>query len=227
MDGLAADRDVIVFDYPGIGRSTGTTADSVDELALDCIELLRALNLTTVDILGVSPGGMVAQQIASTHPELVRRIILCGTGPRGGENMTFTELSIDELSDPEGLLLYSFFTPSDTGQAAGREYLARLASRAADRDTPVSMSSAAAQLRTIRQWGEIPNSGRYAMLEAIAHPTLIVYGNHDIGVDPINATILGLRLPDTVLLMLPDSSHGAQSQWAELFLANARWFLNR
>jgi pimeloyl-ACP methyl ester carboxylesterase len=226
VDGLAADRDVITFDYPGIGASTGTTPANVTDFAEDCVGFLDTLGLTTVDFLGFSLGGMVAQQIASSHPEMLRRIILCGTGPRGGEKMTFTELSIDELNDPVALLLNAFFTPSDASQAAGHAYLDRLNRRQADRDTPVTPIAAAAQLHAIREWGEIPTTDRYAMLRTIRQPTLIVHGVKDIVVDSVNAGILAENLGDATLLMLPDASHGAQSQHAEVFLANARLFLN-
>jgi pimeloyl-ACP methyl ester carboxylesterase len=226
VDGLAADRDVITFDYPGIGGSAGVTPATVAEIAVDCVGFLRALGLTTVDFLGFSLGGMVAQQIASSQPEMFRRMILCGTGPRGGEKMTFTELSIDELNDPVALLLNSFFTPSDASQAAGHAYLDRLNRREADRDTPVTMAAAAAQLRAIREWGEIPTTDRYAMLSTIRQPTLIVHGTKDIVVAPVNAIVLEENLCDARLLMLPDASHAVQSQHAEVFLANARLFLN-
>ena len=226
VDGLAADRDVITFDYPGIGASTGTTPANVTDFAEDCVGFLDTLGLTTVDFLGFSLGGMVAQQIASSHPEMLRRIILCGTGPRGGEKMTFTELSIDELNDPVALLLNAFFTPSDASQAAGHAYLDRLNRRQADRDTPVTPTAAAAQLHAIREWGEIPTTDRYAMLSTIRQPTLIVHGVKDVVVDSVNAGILAENLADATLLMLPDASHGAQSQHAEVFLANARLFLN-
>jgi pimeloyl-ACP methyl ester carboxylesterase len=226
VDGLAADRDVITFDYPGIGSSAGATPATVAEFAVDCVGFLHALGLTTVDFLGFSLGGMVAQQIASSHPEMFRRMILCGTGPRGGEKMTFTELSIDELNDPVALLLNSFFTPSDASQAAGHAYLDRLNRREADRDTPVTMTAAAAQLRAIREWGEIPTTDRYAMLSTIRQPTLIVHGAKDIVVDAVNAIVLEENLCDARLLILPDASHGVQSQHAEVFLAIARLFLN-
>jgi pimeloyl-ACP methyl ester carboxylesterase len=226
VDGLAADRDVITFDYPGIGASTGTTPANVTDFAEDCVGFLDTLGLTTVDFLGFSLGGMVAQQIASSHPEMLRRIILCGTGPRGGEKMTFTELSIDELNDPVALLLNAFFTPSDASQAAGHAYLDRLNRRQADRDTPVTPIAAAAQLHAIREWGEIPTTDRYAVLSTIRQPTLIVHGVKDIVVDSVNAGILAENLGDATLLMLPDASHGAQSQHAEVFLANARLFLD-
>ena len=226
VDGLAADRDVITFDYPGIGASTGTTPANVTDFAEDCVGFLDTLGLTTVDFLGFSLGGMVAQQIASSHPAMLRRIILCGTGPRGGEKMTFTELSIDELNDPAALVLTALFAPSDASQAAGHAYLDRLNRREVDRDAPVTMTAAAAELRAIREWGEIPTTDRYAMLSTIRQPTLIVHGAKDIVVDPVNAIVLEENLCDARLLILPDASHGAQSQHAEVFLANARLFLN-
>jgi pimeloyl-ACP methyl ester carboxylesterase len=225
VDGLAADRDVITFDYPGIGASTGATPTTVAELAVDCVGFLHASGLTTVDFLGFSLGGMVAQQIASSHPGMLRRMILCGTGPRGGEKMTFDELSADELNDPVALLLNAFFTSSNASQAAGHAYLDRLNRHAADRDTPVDPAAAAAQLSAIRDWGKIPSTERYAMLSTIRQPTLIVHGTKDVVVDPVNAVILEQNLSDAALLMLPDASHGAQSQHAEVFLANARLFL--
>jgi pimeloyl-ACP methyl ester carboxylesterase len=226
VDGLAADRELITFDYPGIGGSTGITPATVAELTVSCLGFLRALSLTTVDFLGFSLGGMVAQQMAVEQPEMIRRMILCGTGPRGGEKMTFTELSIDELEDPVALILKSFFTPSEPSQSAGNAYLGRLSLRETERVSPVTLTSADVQLRAIREWGTIPAENRYAMLNAITQPALIVHGNKDIVVDPVNAFILEEHLRYATLLVLPDASHGAQSQHADVFLANARLFLN-
>jgi pimeloyl-ACP methyl ester carboxylesterase len=226
VDGLAAHREVITFDYPGIGSTSGATPATVADFAVDCAGFLHALGLTAVDFLGFSLGGMIAQQIASSHPEMIRHMILCGTGPRGGEKMTFDELSADELSDPVALLLNAFFTPSDTSQAAGHAYLDRLNRREADRDAPVTTRAAAAQLHAIRDWGEIPTTDRYAMLATIQQPTLIVHGVKDVVVNSVNAAILAENLSNATLLMLPDASHGAQSQHSDVFLANARLFLN-
>jgi pimeloyl-ACP methyl ester carboxylesterase len=226
VDGLAAHREVITFDYPGIGSSSGATPATVADFAVDCAGFLHALGLTAVDLLGFSLGGMIAQQIASSHPEMIRHVILCGTGPRGGEKMTFDELSADEFNDPVALLLNAFFTPSDTGQAAGHAYLDRLNRREADRDAPVTTTAAAAELHAIRDWGEIPTTDRYAMLATIQQPTLIVHGVKDVVVNSVNAAILAENLSNATLLMLPDASHGAQSQHSDVFLANARLFLN-
>jgi pimeloyl-ACP methyl ester carboxylesterase len=94
-NGFAADRDVILFDYPGIGGSSGETPSTVAALTNPCVDFCRVLDLTRFDILGFSLGGMIAQQLAADHPGMIRRIILSGTGPRGGEGMVFEDLSAD------------------------------------------------------------------------------------------------------------------------------------
>jgi pimeloyl-ACP methyl ester carboxylesterase len=163
-NGFAAARDVIIFDYPGIGRSTGATPSTVAAITKDFVGFCRALGLDSFDIVGFSLGGMIAQQLAFEYPKMVRRIILLGTGPRGGEGMTFTELSVDELADPVSLLMNAFFTPTDAGKLAGNAYLERLKLRATDRDEPVPRQAAIAQLESIREWGAIPSENRFAML---------------------------------------------------------------
>jgi pimeloyl-ACP methyl ester carboxylesterase len=225
-NGFAAARDVIIFDYPGIGRSTGTTPSMVAAMTKDFVGFCRALDLNSFDIVGFSLGGMIAQQLAFEFPNMARRIVLLGTGPRGGEGMTFTELTVDELDDPASLLMNAFFTPSDASKSAGRAYLERLKLRATDRDEPVPRQAAIAQLESIREWGAIPLENRFAMLGQIRQPTLIVHGNKDVVVMPINAFLLAQHLPDAQLIMYPDASHGAQSQHADVFLEHARLFLN-
>lgn len=225
-NGFAAARDVIILDYPGIGLSGGTTPSTVAAMTRDFVAFCRALSLNTFDIVGFSLGGMIAQHLAFEFPDMVRRIILLGTGPRGGEGMTFAELSVDELDDPESLVMFAFFTPSEASKAAGRAYLERLKLRAADRDERVTRNAAVAQLEAIREWGAIPSENRFTMLGNIRQPTLIVHGNKDVVVMPINAFLLAEHLPNAQLIMYPDASHGAQSQHAEIFLEHARLFLN-
>jgi pimeloyl-ACP methyl ester carboxylesterase len=223
---LAADHEVILFDNAGVGASGGKTPYTVVEMTHHCVAFCRALGLKAIHVVGFSLGGMIAQQVALDHPHLVQRLILLGTGPRGGEGMTFTELSAEEQADPVAFLLGAFFSPSEASQAAGREYVKRLESRKADRDRPVSRASAVAQLAAIREWGTIPPTGRYATLKDITHPTLIVHGNKDIVVPPINAFILAEHLPNAQLVMYSDSSHGAQYQHAKIFLEHVKLFLN-
>jgi pimeloyl-ACP methyl ester carboxylesterase len=222
---LAKDYELFLFDNAGVGDSGGRTPPTVVEMTKDCFTFCRALGLKTIDIIGFSLGGMIAQQMALDHPELVRRLILLGTGPRGGEGMTFTELSPEEQTDPVGFLLAAFFAPTETSQSAGRQYLKRIDARKNDRDKPVSRDSAVAQLAAVREWGTIPKTGRFSTLKKITQPTLIVHGNKDIVVMPVNALILAEHLPNATLIVYSDSSHGAQYQHAKVFLEHARLFL--
>jgi len=225
-NGFAAERDVILFNNAGVGSSAGETPSTVAAMTKDCVEFCRALDLRNIHVVGFSLGGMIAQQLAFEYPDMVRRMILMGTGPRGGEGMTFTELSTDLLVDPVALLMSAFFTPSEASKAAGRAYIERLKLRVADSDAPISVKAAGAQLEAIRKWGAIPSTDRYAMLARIPQRTLVVHGSKDIVVLPINAFLLAQHLPDAQLVMYPDASHGAQSQHAEIFLEHARLFLN-
>ena len=225
-NGFAAEHEVILFDNAGVGSSTGDTPSAVPAMTKDCVDFCRALDLKRFDVVGFSLGGMIAQQLAFEYPDMIGRMILLGTGPSGGEGMTFTELSLDELADPVALLTSAFFTSSEASKAAGRAYIERLQLRSADRDAPVSMKAAGAQLAAIREWGTVPSKNRYSMLARIQQRTLIVCGSKDIVVMPINAFLLAQQLPDAQLVMYPDASHGAQSQHADIFLEHARLFLN-
>ena len=225
-DGFTADYDVILFNNAGVASSGGETPSTVSEMTQHTVAFCDVLGLKEFNVVGFSLGGMIAQQLALDYPKRVRRIILLGTGPRGGEGMTFTELSAEERADTDQFLLTAFFSPSDASQAAGRAYLKRLAARTRDRDLAVSKKTAEAQLRAIREWGTVPSSNRYATLQNMTHPTLIVHGNKDIVVLPINAFILAEQLPNAQLIMYPDSNHGAHYQHAELFLKHAKLFLS-
>jgi pimeloyl-ACP methyl ester carboxylesterase len=225
-NGLAAEHDVILFDYPGSGGSSGETPSTVAALARACVALCQALEITRFDVMGFSIGGMIAQQLGFEYASMVRRILLLGTAPRGGEGLTFTDLSADERDNVEGLVLNALFSPSETSQAAGRAFLERLKRRVADRDKPVSKNSTSAEIAALREWGVVPSTNRFAMLQQIRQTTLIVHGSKDVVVMPINAFLLAEHLPSAQLIMYPDASHAAFSQYAENFLENARMFLN-
>jgi pimeloyl-ACP methyl ester carboxylesterase len=125
-NGLAAHREIILFDNVGVAASAGKTPSTVAAMTKDCVNFCNALNLKKMDVLGFSLGGMIAQHLAFQHPDMVRRMILMGTGPMGGEGLTFGEALLDNLKDPVALLMRSFFTPSGSSQAAGRDYIGRL-----------------------------------------------------------------------------------------------------
>lgn len=227
INALAESNEVILFDNAGVGGSKGLCPTTVAEMARNCTAFCHALGLSRIDVIGHSLGGMIAQQMAQDQPQLIRSLILLGTGPRGGEGMAFTDLSPEEQkADPIAFLLAAFFAPSESSQAAGRAHVARLASRTEDRDLAVSSETTYAQIEALKEWGAVPTTGRYAMLTKIPHPTLVVHGNKDIVVNPINALILAEKLPNAQLIVYPDSSHGTQDQHAARFLKHVRLFLS-
>jgi pimeloyl-ACP methyl ester carboxylesterase len=226
VNGFAADYDVVLFDNAGVASSSGETPSTVSAMTLHCVLFCRALGFAKIIVVGFSLGGMIAQQLACDYPEFVEQLILLGTGPRGGEGMTFTELSAEEQADPISFLMAAFFTSSEQSRAAGRAFVERMSGRQTGRDLPVSTKTAEAQLKAIREWGAIPPSDRYSSLKGITHPVLIVHGSKDIVVMPINAFILAEHLPNAQLIIYPDSSHGAHYQHGHLFLRHAKLFLS-
>jgi pimeloyl-ACP methyl ester carboxylesterase len=179
------------------------------------------LTLEEVDLFGFSMGGFVAQQIAVDRPELVRRLILVGTGPRGGEGMGGLAPDVAPLFgtvyDPQDLMwLPIFFSPSEASQAAGRRFLERILGRTEDRDVPVSEAAVAAHAAAAGEWGAAA-PGSFDYLKAIAQPALVVNGSDDIVVPTVNSYILQQSLPNAQLILFPDSNHGSQFQFTELF----------
>jgi pimeloyl-ACP methyl ester carboxylesterase len=220
-DALARGREVILTDNAGVGLSTGDAPETVAGMARDAASLIDALGLEHVDLFGFSMGGFVAQQIAVDRPELVRRLVLAGTGPRGGDGMDRLAPEAEPLFatvyQPQDLMwLPIFFSPSEASQAAGRYFLERIRARTEDRDVPVSQATVAAHLAAAREWGEAaPDSFGY--LKGIAHPALVVNGSNGIVVPSINSYILQQNLPNAELILFPDSNHGSLFQFTELF----------
>jgi pimeloyl-ACP methyl ester carboxylesterase len=226
---LAQERPVILVDYRGVGRSGGETPDSFRAVAADMIAFVKALGLTEIDLFGFSVGGMVAQQLALDAPELVRRIILAGTGPSGGEGMQeFSREVVEIVNRPNSTIqersLDLFFSKSPTSYAAGQAWLKRIAARKVDREPESKPQVAAAQLVALAKWGAIPTTDRYGDLKKIKQRTLVVNGRNDIMVPTINSYILQQHLPDARLRLYPDSGHGAHFQFSEEFAEEAARF---
>jgi pimeloyl-ACP methyl ester carboxylesterase len=227
---LAQDRPVVLVDYRGVGRSGGQTPDSMSGLACDIIAFIRTLGAQQVDVFGFSIGGMVAQQVALDAPHLVRRLILVGTGPAEGEGIgQFTPEVVEIVSRPGGTeversALDTFFSPTETSQAAGKAWLARIAERKSDREPPASAQVATAQLAALAKWGKV-SGDRYASLKKLPHRTLVWNGRNDAMVPTVNSFILQQRLPDARLMLFPDSGHGSHFQFPEEFAEVAAEFL--
>ena len=228
VDGIAATHRVITFDNRGVGASTGSTPNTIQAMAKDAVTFIRALGLDRVDLLGFSMGGMVAQVIAADEPELVRKLIIAGTGPAGGEGIeNVTKLS--HLDTIRGLLTFQdpkqflFFTRTPNGRRAGREFLARLKERTQNRDKAISLKAYFTQLKAIHQWGLAQPSD----LSAIHQPVLVANGDNDRMVPTKNTVDLANRLPDSELVIYPDAGHGGIFQHHTQFVDKALEFLAR
>jgi pimeloyl-ACP methyl ester carboxylesterase len=189
-DGLAKEREVILFDNAGVGSSTGEVPTNFADMAKNAIAFIEALGLHQVDIFGFSIGGMIAQNIVMQRPDLVRKLVLVGTGPRNGDSMQNltpeAQAIVAKTYDPPmHIWLDMLFSPTPASQAAGHEFLQRIASRTENRDKDVNEKVGAAQVAAVIEWGQ-PVGERFAYLKDMKVPTLVVAGNHEVIVYTIN-----------------------------------------
>lgn len=226
VDGFAEHHHVIAIDYRGVGSSTGRSRTSVEDMADDAAAAIRALGHQRVDVHGFSLGGMVAQAIALRHPALVRRLILTGTGPKGGVGIDkVTRVTLLDsargalaLKDPKTFL---FFTRTATGKREAAAFLRRLKERTEDRDDTISVAAFRAQLKAIHTWGtQAPQD-----LSTITHPTLVANGDDDRMVPTSNSHDLARRIPGAELVIYPDAGHGGVFQFHADFVEQALRFL--
>jgi pimeloyl-ACP methyl ester carboxylesterase len=226
VDGIAAEHRVITFDNRGVGASGGSTPKTIDEMATDAVAFIRALGLDRVDLFGFSMGGMIAQVIAQEEPQLVRKMILAGTGPAGGEGIekvtriTYLDIARGQLTrrDPKEFL---FFTRTPNGRGAAKEFLARLEERTDDRDKALSIRSLRAQLKAIHHWGK----QQPADLSSVHQPVLVANGESDRMVPSQNSVDLDRRLPNSELVLYPDAGHGGVFQYHREFVSAVLEFL--
>ncbi|MDA9546614.1 MULTISPECIES: alpha/beta fold hydrolase [unclassified Bradyrhizobium] len=227
VDGLATRHRVIAIDYRGIGASSGKAPVTVGEMARDTIALIAALGFAKIDLLGFSLGGFVAQDVALRAPGLVRKLILTGTGPAGGEGIE----KVGPVSWPlmiKGLLtlrdpkFYLFFTSTANGRRAANEFLARLKERKADRDKAATPVALLRQLKAIKSWGQQAPQD----LGSLRIPVLIANGDNDIMVPTANSTDMAQRIPGAQLVIYEDAGHGGIFQYHADFVPKALSFLD-
>jgi pimeloyl-ACP methyl ester carboxylesterase len=225
-DGLAETREVILFDNAGIGSSSGDVPPSIPHMGANAIAFIRALGLSQVDVLGFSIGGMVAQEIVLQAPDLIRKLILVGTGPRGADMSASRSAAIfaGTYDEPEHVWLAVHFSPSAASRAAGLAFLERKLARKA-RDPEVSDAAAARQREAI---GDYVAGGESAQghLGDIRLPTLIVQGSNDRIIPTMNSFVLQQKLPNAQLIIYPDANHGSFYQYHDLFVKHATLFLD-
>lgn len=226
LDGIAAERHVVIFDNRGVGGTRGRVPWSVEAMAQDALSFIQALGWAEVDLLGFSLGGFVAQVIATNKPHLVRRLVLAGTGPAGFKGvgqfnrrlLTDTAQGAARRSDPKPLL---FFTRSTGGRTAAADYMARISERTKDRVERTSLTAAARQLVAIARWGARPPMD----LSAITQPTLVANGEDDRMLATRGSFELAHRLPNARLVIYPDAGHGGVFQHHDRFVPEVLRFL--
>ena len=228
MDAIAAHRQIISFNYRGVGATTGKQGTSLPDMAKDGIAFIHALGYNQVDIMSFSMGGMISQEILLLEPTLVRKLILAGTGPRGGKGisdvvgLTYKDVlkGIFTFRDPK---FYLFFTQNKVGKAAARDFLKRLKERTENRDEKVKLSVLKAQLKAIETWGH----DQPADLSVFKLPVFIVNGDADRMVPTPNSYDMAKRFPNAQIKIYPNSGHGSIFQYHEDFIPQAIKFLNK
>jgi pimeloyl-ACP methyl ester carboxylesterase len=209
VDGLASRHRVIAAGYRGMGASGGKAPLTIGEMANDAIALVRALGFDEIDLLGFSLGGFVAQDLVLKAPDLVRKLILTGTGPAGGEGIK----RVGPVSWPlifKGLFTrrdpktYLFFTSTPNGRRAAEAFLDRLKERRQNRDKEPSIRAFLRQLKAITAWGrQAPQD-----LGRIKIPVLVANGDNDIMVPTVNSHDMARRIPNAQLIIYKDAGHG-------------------
>lgn len=226
VDGIAEKHHVIAFDNRGVGGTGGKVPGDLEEMGAAAIAFIRALGYKEVDLFGFSVGGAVAQMVALQAPDLVRRMVLAGTGPRGGGGIWKMPFIVGGAylkaflarKDPRHFL---FFPRTAEGKNAAHDYFGRLAGRTADRDLPISLQARLAQLRAITMGGlHAPDD-----LSVITVPVLVANGDHDLMVASGHSADLAARLPNATLTIYPDSGHGGVFQHHEEFVPQVLAFL--
>jgi pimeloyl-ACP methyl ester carboxylesterase len=226
VDPIAQTRHVITFDQRGVGASTGTVPATLEEAADHAHEFITALGFEKIDVFSFSMGGMIAQDLVVKYPDLVRKLVLTGTGPRGGKDMdkvvgvTYGDILRATLtrSDPKEFL---FFQRDATGKAAGKAFVQRLQERTVDRDQEISLKALRTQLKAIQKYGRSAPSD----LSALTQPTLIANGDHDRMVPSVLSEDLHRRIPASELVIYPGSGHGGIFQFHADFAPVAVAFL--
>ncbi|MCV7256685.1 alpha/beta hydrolase [Mycolicibacterium fluoranthenivorans] len=226
IDPIAKNRHVIAFDNKGVGASSGSVPGTIEEAADDAYTFVTALGFSRIDVFSFSMGGMIAQDLALKHPQLVRRLVLTGTGPRGGKDIdkvagiTYWDTLRATLtrSDPKEFL---FFNRDAEGRRAGKQFVDRLKERTTDRDKDITISAFQTQLKAIKAYGR----SRPSDLSKITQPTLIANGDHDRMVPSVLSEDLHRRIAGSELIIYPNSGHGGIFQYHEQFAPIAAAFL--
>lgn len=224
VNALAIDRPVIVFNNAGVGTSSGSVPDNVQKMSTDAEDFILALGLGEVDLLGFSLGGFIAQVIATRDRVKVRRLIVAGSAPKGGEEHLLQVVGEAFAKGARDVRLPLFFTPSEASQRAGAAFVDRALKRTEGRDPESGEAISNPQAAAIIGWCA-EQDANYDLLKAIKQPALVVHGSDDTMFPSINAYEMFKHMSDATLIIYPDSGHGAIFQYADTFVAHVQTFL--
>ncbi len=226
-DGMAADREVILYNGRGVASSSGQPRTRIEDMADDAAAFVRALGLQQIDLLGFSLGGFQALDLTWRHPDLVRKLLLLGTGPRGGDpemEQRVLTTAVNPVPDVEDFA-YLFFGRSATARQAAQAFWERRHQRV-DQDPPSSPEVANAQIEAnLLYLPRLNEDDPFAYLRGIRQPTFILNGVNDVMVPTVNSFYMARNLPNAQLFIYPDAGHAAQFQCPQRFLQHALQFL--
>ncbi|QRM31415.1 alpha/beta fold hydrolase [Microvirga sp. VF16] len=219
LDHVAAGRHVIIFDNAGVARSGGEAPARMADWATNAAKFIEALGYRQVDVLGFSFGGLVAQELTLQRPELVRRLIIVGSGAGYVEGANLRAKAIEVATKPVNTdedFLYLFFKETPTSQAAGREHLARLRLRADAFSERVSEKAWKAMLSAGSDVGT-PETSLLRRVGSIRQPVLVANGNEDVMIPTYQSYALAQAIPNARLIIYPDSGHAFLFQYPKEF----------
>lgn len=226
-DGLAAGREVILYNGRGVASSTGKPRTRIEDMADDAAAVIRAMGLSQVDVLGFSLGGYIAQDLTRRHPSLVRKLMLIGTGPRGG-NPDSDPGVLERAPRPVPTVddfLFLFFGRSEAAQQAGRDFWVRRHQRE-DLDPPSSPEVMQGQIEANMHYlPKLDSNDPFAHLREIKQPTFVLNGVNDVMIPTINSWHMGQNIPNAQLFLYPDAGHAPHFQYPQRFLQHAIQFL--
>jgi pimeloyl-ACP methyl ester carboxylesterase len=229
VDELGSSRRIVAFDNVGVGLTTGTTPSSIGQMAHDALAFLSAMHFDRVDLLGFSIGSFVAQEIALWRPDVVRRLILASSAPKGAAGMHgWAPDVIGAVGQPEPNpdgYLDVFFARSAASRNAGGAALQRMMARQQERDRPTTWETRLAQYDAVCEWG-IPDHGLLQRLRAVEVPVFVANGDSDPMILPHYSCLLAGLVPQARLKIYPDSAHGFLFQHHNEFAADVDAFLS-
>jgi len=228
VDALASSRRVVTFDNTGVGATTGTTPNTIEQMARDAIAFVEAVGFKRIDLLGFSIGSFVAQEIALIRPDVLRRVVLASSAPQGAAGMHgWAPDVIGAVGQPEANpqgYVDVFFAHSATSREAGQQAAARIFGRTTERDEPTTWQTRQAQYDAVCAWG-IPNHSLLERVAAIDLPVFVANGDSDPMILPRYSYLLAGLLPNARLTIYPDSAHGFLFQHHTEFAADVNAFL--